>query len=394
MQEEIVTILIAVMLLMGLSGCFGFDPHGCGDQCGSWQVCNNGSCDTKDGYCDGNHGYHGCSLGEGCDLTTHQCVTQTINCLPNKEDQCISYNQVKTCIATGNIKEPYRWETNKCLTGQICQNDHDGNGRCLYECSKDYCSDAGDRVISCDPYSGIKEVLCDYGTFCSDYYGVAKCQRCYHGQSYCSAIKDRIILCDDSSITEILCHSGTQCMMKGDSANCVKICDQEAICSPTRDRIISCGDQGGMIEVICPDGEICLEDGGTPVCGNPCAITNDFNETCIAGKGACMAIGEYHCIDGLLSCSAIATEPQEEICGNGFDDDCGNLIDEGCGCETSQSCYHGSEDTLNIGECKSGIQECFGSMGYGIECIGEVLPTNEICDGKDNDCDGVTDEGC
>jgi hypothetical protein len=47
--------------------------------------------------------------------------------------------------------------------------------------------------------------------------------------------------------------------------------------------------------------------------------------------------------------------------------------------------------TSNIGECKKGIQVCSGNS-WG-NCIGAVNPINEICDGKDNDCDGSTDEG-
>ncbi|PIR66550.1 MAG: hypothetical protein COU51_03365 [Parcubacteria group bacterium CG10_big_fil_rev_8_21_14_0_10_36_14] len=44
-----------------------------------------------------------------------------------------------------------------------------------------------------------------------------------------------------------------------------------------------------------------------------------------------------------------------------------------------------------IGECNQGITVCFNGK---LECDGPtlVLPKNELCDGKDNDCDGKTDE--
>lgn len=50
----------------------------------------------------------------------------------------------------------------------------------------------------------------------------------------------------------------------------------------------------------------------------------------------------------------------------------------------------------STGECKKGQQECV-SMGCGggawEYCKGSVEPQKEICDGKDNDCDGQIDNG-
>ena len=49
--------------------------------------------------------------------------------------------------------------------------------------------------------------------------------------------------------------------------------------------------------------------------------------------------------------------------------------------------------TSSIGECKLGIQTCSNSGTWG-SCVGNIEPKDEVCDGKDNDCDSVTDEGC
>ena len=46
----------------------------------------------------------------------------------------------------------------------------------------------------------------------------------------------------------------------------------------------------------------------------------------------------------------------------------------------------------NIGECRTGTETC--SSGSWGSCVGEVSPSTEICDDRDNDCDGQTDEGC
>ncbi len=77
--------------------------------------------------------------------------------------------------------------------------------------------------------------------------------------------------------------------------------------------------------------------------------------------------------------------PQDEVC-NRLDDDCDGEFDE---LETT-SCYTGPETTRNVGACRPGRAQC----GEGnITCIGEVLPGTEVCNGKDDDCDGTVDEG-
>ena len=88
---------------------------------------------------------------------------------------------------------------------------------------------------------------------------------------------------------------------------------------------------------------------------------------------------------------------QQEECNN-FDEDCDQNIDE----MLTQACYTGPPDTLFVGVCQPGEVYCErGTWGSQTEagdflpgiCSGEVTPQEEICNGADDDCDGVVDYG-
>ncbi len=83
-----------------------------------------------------------------------------------------------------------------------------------------------------------------------------------------------------------------------------------------------------------------------------------------------------------------------EVC-NGVDDNCNGLTDErnAAGDPLQQSCYDGPGGTRNVGVCRGGQQQCLGGAFAGNPCNGEVLPSAEICDGLDNDCVNGADDG-
>lgn len=56
------------------------------------------------------------------------------------------------------------------------------------------------------------------------------------------------------------------------------------------------------------------------------------------------------------------------------------------------ACYSGPPETRGVGACKDGFPTCDGD-GLVAECVGQIMPTMETCNGLDDDCDGYADEG-
>ncbi len=324
-------------------------------------------CDGLDNDCDGKTDeellFEGAALGEDCD-GWGECGIGKVQCGPGGSIICSTMpggatpqDKPEVCNGLdedcdGVADDDFLW--NDLPVGAAC----DPSGPC------------GEGVVECAP-SGMA-ALCSTGAGGSADQGQP--ETCNAVDDDCDGQTDETA---DLDLTVSGCPAFGVCAALDQFVSCtdgVWMCHMELLPDYEPDEQ-TCDDQDndcdGLVDESFPDkGQLC--DGPDP-------------DQCPTGKLECNATG-----DGLV-CGAETGKGSPETC-DGIDNDCDGLIDEGF-------TYKG----LPMGAYCDGV----GACGLGrVECNGQgaaTCSTNpdgsksqvtaEVCNGKDDDCDGLTDEG-
>ncbi len=107
---------------------------------------------------------------------------------------------------------------------------------------------------------------------------------------------------------------------------------------------------------------------------------------------ACSAPPGYAVLRGDCDDTRRGVNPSAMEICNGRDDDCDGATDPGCACDVDDTMPCGVTD---VGRCAYGTMTCLSMGGSGSAwgpCVGAIGPGMEACGGEDEDCDGRMDE--
>jgi hypothetical protein len=98
--------------------------------------------------------------------------------------------------------------------------------------------------------------------------------------------------------------------------------------------------------------------------------------------------GTQACVNGAWSTDCIGEVKPSPEICDGVDNDCNGTPDETCSCVNGMTQVCGNPTP----PCKQGTQTCTDGA-WPTDCAGEVKGSAEVCDGLDNDCNGAVDQG-
>lgn len=203
-------------------------------------------------------------------------------------------------------------------------------------------------------------------------------------------------LCSQLCGTDADCPADWECLSEAGTTDAQRSCVPTNYCYDLDGDNFGIG--AGCAGLDCDDFNIATNPQGAEICDG---VDNDCDEqvddspvglgvACDSGFSGVCAAGILACAGGSPVCNPTQA-PSAELCDT-IDNDCDGLIDQTAeGAPIARPCYEGPAGTEGVGLCTGGQQFCAdGTFGL---CENDLLPTTELCDGLDNDCDGVTDNG-
>ena len=398
----------------GLELCVGGSYTGCTAKTPAAEICNN-----LDDDCDGQVDAisRTCYTGPEGTLGKGICQAGLQTCTAGTWSGCVGERvpQAEVCDGVDNDCDGQTDEdlgTTTCGVG-ICQN------------TVQNCILGVPQV--CNPFLGAQPEVCD--NVDNDCDGVVDgiTEACYPFASGCAQTSPGVWSCDGA------CRTGLRtCPIGGGgwgacsnaSGPATEVCDGiDNDCDGQTDEDAL----GNPISLVCyspGSGNGCTQDGSAWTCQGPChtglrlcqngvlgacqneqvpslevcdGVDNDcdgqvdepedipnLGQACGTALGRCTP-GVWVCDGGNLDCVG-GDGPFEGRC-NGEDDDCDGQIDEAD--ELAEDLRVDQPCGDATGLCEPGATQCLGGL---ILCVGGTGPTEEVCDGGDNDCDDEVDE--
>jgi RHS repeat-associated protein len=363
--------------------------------------CSAGLPGTNDTSCNG--------IDDDCDSSTDEAfVSETITC------------GAGACAASGTTSCTQGQVVSSCTPGTAASNDSvcnaiddDCNGAvdedfaaAASSCGVGVCASAGTTACvagmvtdSCRPRTGApNDPTCDgrdddcSGTADEDY--VSYPTSC--GEGACSANGASSCVGGvevDSCVPRQAAATDESC--DGIDDNCNGSVDEEFVPQSTNCGIGACiasgqtGCEGGQVFDGCTPGTPAEGDATCDGIDDDCGGAKDedyqpVSTTC--GVGLCAATGAGICVDGYVvdSCTPNAGMGDDSSC-NGVDDNCNAMIDEG---------YVPVATSCGVGACaRMGVSACIqGAVQAG--CTPATPAADDTtCDGIDDDCNGLLDDG-
>ena len=427
------------------SGCVAGTLETCDDGIS----CTADRCDPFTGGCSNNPDHRLCTPPQLCDPAAGGCVdpppcTTAADCddgdLCNGAEVCdpaVGCRPGTPAVCRDEVdctRDSCNPLTGECLhtpDHALCDNGNpcDGTETCntTTGCERGTaidCSDGVDCTVdACDPTSGAcshttADDRCNDGVFCN---GVERCDLtagCVSGAvpSCSDGIGCTVDRCDGPTDTCVNTPDHARCD-DGQLCNGPETCSAAAGCiagsPPTCDDGLACttdscdpsgaGGAGACVSVSpdldldghpdvactgddCNDTDFTIHPGAAELCNgrdDNCDGGADESFACVLGAargcfvGSCS--GSQTCQPGCTwtTCTVAAVE----TC-NGVDDNCNGVADEGF------ACVFGTTRGCTVGAC-AGTQACVPGCTWG----GCTVTATEVCNGVDDDCDGVTDEG-
>jgi hypothetical protein len=291
------------------------------------------------------------------------------------------------CIEGPRGRECARTCLSECPVGYGCRGIQSAGGDPVFVCMYEHvtfcqpCDADADCETGVGGASGARCVPEDADDPTSGRFCRTRCVpgSCPEGAT-CEVLGDDMV-CRPGGPNEVgACACSARAVSLGASTGCASqngagTCLGERVCLTEGEPATTCDAAVPAVEAC--DGADNDCDGATdedfPALGTAC--DGDDDDLCAGGSWVCDGAGAMVCSDDGVAGT--------ELC-NGADDDCDGAVDEDFP-TVGEAC-----DGADADQCKDGVLAC---DGLGLICNDDVRSSNERCNGLDDDCDGVADDG-